>query len=124
MRSPPRTHSLKLHLTVGCTTRIKPEGDASPRICPRCHNISAISAKSRTWFEFCFVPLIPLNKRHLWVCGICQWSAPMQQGWEPQLAGPGYSSQQRGPGPMQGSFQPGYQPEYLPQSPPPATGKR
>lgn len=25
-------------LAVGCSTKIKPEGDLTPRICPRCHN--------------------------------------------------------------------------------------
>lgn len=27
-----------LTATVGCQSRISPEGDQTPRICPRCHN--------------------------------------------------------------------------------------
>ncbi|KAI0807140.1 hypothetical protein C8Q74DRAFT_1189403, partial [Fomes fomentarius] len=65
---------------VGCPTRMKPEGDLTPRICPKCHNASTIPVKSRMWFELCFVPLIPMKKEHLWVCTVCQWSVPLQQG--------------------------------------------
>ncbi|TDL27283.1 hypothetical protein BD410DRAFT_713944, partial [Rickenella mellea] len=64
----------------GCPTKITPEGDNTPRLCPRCNNASVFSAKSRTWFELCWVPLVPMKSSHVWVCGICQWNVPQQQG--------------------------------------------
>ncbi|CDO70782.1 hypothetical protein BN946_scf184798.g97 [Trametes cinnabarina] len=71
---------------------------------------STIRVKSRTWFELCFVPLIPMSSEHLWLCTICQWSVPLQQGWEPAL--PGYGFQPSAPGQWQA-------PPYTPMSPPP-----
>ncbi|OCH95494.1 hypothetical protein OBBRIDRAFT_788049 [Obba rivulosa] len=113
-----------LPIIFGCPTKIKPEGDQSPRICPRCHNASVHSAKSRTWFELCWVPLIPMNSKHIWICSICQWNLPkqtgQQQGWEPAVPGfnfqPGWQGAgQPNPGSpqaMPSSYQPGYQPAY------------
>ncbi|EIM90200.1 uncharacterized protein STEHIDRAFT_145330 [Stereum hirsutum FP-91666 SS1] len=101
-----------LPILFGCPTKIKPDGDQTPRVCPRCHNVSVIRAKSRTWFELCFIPLIPMTSKHIWVCSICQWSVPLQQGWEPQLpGGGGYYHQQ--------PQQPNYQPAYFHNQPPP-----
>lgn len=96
------TNPSLVYLSVGCTTTISPDGDQQPRICPRCHNggvyfhyicprftatsdllsrsAAVVSAKSRNWFEVCFVPLIPMNSKHVWMCSICQWSVPLQQG--------------------------------------------
>ncbi|KAI0721651.1 hypothetical protein C8T65DRAFT_565703 [Cerioporus squamosus] len=101
---------------------MKPEGDQTPRICPRCHNVSTIRVKSRMWFELCFVPLIPMRKEHLWVCTVCQWSVPMQQGWEPALPGNAWHHAAQGqwqpPTPYQQMSPPpnaaehGYQPQY------------
>ncbi|KDR81458.1 hypothetical protein GALMADRAFT_239394 [Galerina marginata CBS 339.88] len=71
-------------LIFGCQTRISHEGDQTPRICPRCHNAAVNSAKSKQFFEFCFVPLVPMSSKHIWMCAICHWSVPRQQGWEPQ----------------------------------------
>ncbi|KAI6036831.1 hypothetical protein BKA83DRAFT_4167974, partial [Pisolithus microcarpus] len=72
-----------------CPNKIKPmSGNQSPRICPRCHNASMFAAKSRTWFEFCFVPLIPLRSKDVWMCGICQLQTVMQPGWAPPIAEP------------------------------------
>ncbi|TFY65037.1 hypothetical protein EVG20_g5736 [Dentipellis fragilis] len=102
------------------------------------HPASVLSAKSRTWFELCFIPLIPMRAQHIWVCGICQWSVPLQPGppcarsWEPVVPNAGYvhpnaggGGSRGGPGPgnpwaqAQGGFQPGYQPAYFPNQPPP-----
>ncbi|KAI0781056.1 hypothetical protein BD413DRAFT_600507 [Trametes elegans] len=94
---------------------MKPEGDQTPRICPKCHNASTIRVKSRLWFELCFVPLIPMSSEHLWLCTICHWSVPLQQGWEPAL--PGYGFQ---PG-AQGQWQ---APPYTQLSPPPNAAQR
>ncbi|KZP23608.1 hypothetical protein FIBSPDRAFT_737216, partial [Athelia psychrophila] len=65
----------------GCTTKISPDSDQQPRVCPRCHNGSVFGAKSRQWFEFCFVPLVPMSSKHVWMCSICQWQVPIQQGY-------------------------------------------
>ncbi|KAI6150978.1 hypothetical protein BKA82DRAFT_4389291 [Pisolithus tinctorius] len=81
-------------LVVGCPNKINPMGgDQSPRVCPRCHNASMFAAKSRVWFEFCFVPLIPLRSKDVWMCGICQLQTVMQPGWAPAVAQPGYGYQ-------------------------------
>jgi len=120
-----------LPIIFGCPTKIKPDGDQSPRICPRCNNASVTSAKSRLWFELCFVPLIPMQSKRIWMCSICQWSVPLQQGWEPAIPGgdfqPGRPWQQQPPvgymnapsghmGPPPNTYQPGYQPGYLNQT--------
>ncbi|TEB35953.1 hypothetical protein FA13DRAFT_1727511 [Coprinellus micaceus] len=77
-----------LPVLFGCKTTLKAEGDQTPRICPRCNNAAVISAKSREWFEICFVPLIPMSSKHIWTCTICQWSVQNQPGaWEPALPG-------------------------------------
>ncbi|KDQ60644.1 hypothetical protein JAAARDRAFT_31608 [Jaapia argillacea MUCL 33604] len=103
-----------LPIMFGCPTKVKPEGDQTPRICPRCHNASVFSAKSRMWFELCFVPLIPMTSKHLWMCGICQWNVPIQQGWEPALPGGGqyHHQMQAPPQAYGGGSNPGYQPSY------------
>ncbi|KIM57610.1 hypothetical protein SCLCIDRAFT_16923 [Scleroderma citrinum Foug A] len=88
---------------LGCPTKIRPEGDQAPRVCPRCNNAAMFAAKSRTWFEFCFVPLIPMRTKHIWMCGICQLQTQMQPGWEPAIAQPGYQHPN-----MQQGYQPGY----------------
>ncbi|KAF8509551.1 hypothetical protein JB92DRAFT_499350 [Gautieria morchelliformis] len=59
-------------------------------MCPRCNNAAVVSAKSRVWFELFFVPLIPMPSSHVWLCTICQWEVPHQQGYEPALPGPGF----------------------------------
>ncbi|EIW60501.1 uncharacterized protein TRAVEDRAFT_145942 [Trametes versicolor FP-101664 SS1] len=99
------------------------EGDQTPRICPRCNNPATIRVKSRMWFELCFVPLIPMSSKHLWLCTICQWSVPLQQGWEPALPGnafqPGAHGQWQAPpyGLPPNAAQRGYQPGYPATSP-------
>ncbi|KAI0063473.1 hypothetical protein BV25DRAFT_1915370 [Artomyces pyxidatus] len=104
-------------IIFGCSEHVKPEGSPNPRICPRCHNASVMSAKTRTWFSVCFLPLIPLNSNHIWTCAICNWNVPVQQGWEPLVPGSGYQSPQGMPPPGgQVAYQPGYQPGYM--SPP------
>ncbi|KAG2075967.1 hypothetical protein BDR04DRAFT_1125988 [Suillus decipiens] len=106
------TLSILIPLTVGCPTKVKPVGNDAARICPRCHNAAMFSAKSRTWFELCFVPLIPMNSKHIWMCGICQLQVNMQPGWEPQIAQPGYQHPE-----LLGQYGPpqnfGYQPAYV-----------
>ncbi|KAH9934815.1 uncharacterized protein B0H18DRAFT_869216, partial [Fomitopsis serialis] len=107
----------------GCPTKIKPDGDQTPRICPRCNNVSVTSAKSRLWFELCWIPLIPMKSNHIWMCSICQWNIPLQSNWEPARPGGNFQPGGRGvfqPGPQSGNinlppnnYQPGYQPGYI-----------
>ena len=48
---------------------------------PNAERLGAItSAKSTEYFEICFVPLVPFSSKHIWLCRICNWSAPVQQG--------------------------------------------
>ncbi|KJA18581.1 hypothetical protein HYPSUDRAFT_45128 [Hypholoma sublateritium FD-334 SS-4] len=99
-----------LPIVCGCSTKISPEGDQTPRICPRCHNAAVTSTKSKEYFELCFVPLVPMSTQHLWRCAICQWAVPIQPGWEPQLV-TNVPTQPGGYYPAQ----PGMQPNFVPQ---------
>ncbi|TFK62184.1 hypothetical protein BDN72DRAFT_848928 [Pluteus cervinus] len=85
---------LFIPILFGCNTTVKPEGDQqAARVCPNCHNASVIRAKTKDWFQICFVPVIPMSSQHIWLCHICQWKMKQQQGgWEPQVpnAGPNY----------------------------------
>ncbi|OSX65179.1 hypothetical protein POSPLADRAFT_1038968 [Postia placenta MAD-698-R-SB12] len=110
-----------LPIIFGCPTRIKPDGDQTPRVCPRCNNASVTSAKSRLWFELCWVPLIPMRSERVWMCSICQWRVPIQPGWEPAVPNynfqPGRPNQWQPPpsgymAPPPNAYQPGYQPGY------------
>ena len=42
----------------GCPNKIKQEGDGTPYVCPRCNNAQVVEAKSRMWFELCWIPLV------------------------------------------------------------------
>ncbi|KAF8516905.1 hypothetical protein BU17DRAFT_50391, partial [Hysterangium stoloniferum] len=77
---------------VGCPTKISQDGEQPGRICPRCSNVAVVSAKSRMWFELqvFFIPLIPMPSSNIWLCTICQWEVPHQQGYEPTLPGAGF----------------------------------
>ncbi|KZT43974.1 hypothetical protein SISSUDRAFT_1056991 [Sistotremastrum suecicum HHB10207 ss-3] len=104
-------------IVFGCPTKLTQEGEPIPRICPRCNNVSVVSAKSRTWFELFWIPLIPLGSSHVWHCNVCQWQVPHQQGYEPARAGgfppPGGNGQwQQGPGSPSGLWQQPQQPGY------------
>ncbi|KAJ8093178.1 hypothetical protein PM082_020663 [Marasmius tenuissimus] len=114
-----------LPIFFGCQNKIKPEGQEQPaRLCPHCHNAAVFAAKSTTWFELFFIPVIPFDKKHLWLCGICQWRTPSGPGqWEPPVAyGGGYHTSQGYFSPNQppANHQPGYQPGYI--SSPPQSG--
>ncbi|TFK62185.1 hypothetical protein BDN72DRAFT_848929 [Pluteus cervinus] len=98
----------------GCQTQIKPQGGQPSRVCPRCHNASVFVAKSTTWFELFWIPLIPFSSKHIWLCGICRWKAPCVEGqFEPAIA---HMPPPAGYPPNQGWQQPnvpGYQPVYI-----------
>ncbi|PWN37864.1 uncharacterized protein FA14DRAFT_114134, partial [Meira miltonrushii] len=79
-------------IIFGCPTKIKQEGGGQAHVCPRCHNAQVVTGKSRTWFEVCWIPLIPFKAKHIYICGICQWQAPQDGQYQPQVAGqPGYA---------------------------------
>ncbi|KAJ8519887.1 hypothetical protein ONZ45_g3200 [Pleurotus djamor] len=78
------------------------------------------AAKSKMWFEFFFVPIIPLSSDHVWICSICQFKAPIQQPsqWEPQIAQNfGYYPPQNQNQNFVAPNHPGYQPAYVVQTP-------
>ncbi|KAF5391803.1 hypothetical protein D9757_001787 [Collybiopsis confluens] len=99
---------LFIPLLFGCSTKVKPDGTEQPaHVCPRCNNASVFAAKSKTWFEFFFVPLVPLSSKHIWLCGICQWASPLGVGqWEPPIA---YQTPQHH---SFSGYNAGYQPSY------------
>ncbi|KAG0146537.1 hypothetical protein CROQUDRAFT_671049 [Cronartium quercuum f. sp. fusiforme G11] len=91
-------------LQFGCPTKISQLEDEKNdiRICPHCHNAAVYACKTRTWFEFCFVPLIPFKSQKIWLCSICRWQAiKLNDGSGPQSInnttlpppGGGYSAQ-------------------------------
>ncbi|KAI0256459.1 hypothetical protein BJV78DRAFT_281148 [Lactifluus subvellereus] len=89
--------------------------DSTPRVCPKCHNVTVVHATSRMWFSFFFVRLIPFKKNHIWICSTCNWHVPIQNGWEPALpaGNGGWGSYQQGmEHPYQSPHQMGYQPSY------------
>ncbi|WFC94911.1 E2 ubiquitin-conjugating enzyme [Malassezia brasiliensis] len=45
-------------IVFGCPDKTSQEGDGTPYVCPRCHNAQVVEAKSRTWFELCWIPLL------------------------------------------------------------------
>lgn len=82
--------------SVGCQTKLKPDPNQPPRICPRCHNgilflpsllvpfgdsqplsspASVLPAKKSTWFELFFIPVVPLSRKRILMCTICGWQA-------------------------------------------------
>ena len=87
----------------GCTSKVQPDGAEQPaHVCPRCSNgssqfrslvtephsppaASVFAAKSKTWLECFFIPLVPLSSKHIWLCGICQWASPLGAGWVQSL---------------------------------------
>ncbi|KAI0811265.1 hypothetical protein BC629DRAFT_1479982 [Irpex lacteus] len=97
---------LCIPITFGFPTKIKTDkhADLTPRICPICHNAAVQPGKARTWFELCFVPLVPLKARRIWVCPIPQVAGDYQPGPQDWMG--------IAPGGYQQSFQPGYQPAY------------
>ena len=86
---------LRLYVpSVGCQTKLKPEPNQAPQICPHCHNgkpkypfpffisliywlASVFPTKKNTWFELFFVPIIPLSRKHILLCMICGWQAAL-----------------------------------------------
>ncbi|CCA75746.1 hypothetical protein PIIN_09736 [Serendipita indica DSM 11827] len=84
--------------------------DGIARICPRCHNASIVGGTKKTYLEFCFIPLnfLPLSKKRIWLCPVCQWRLDQDRG-EPQRVG-APPPMQPGPYGTPGGYQqqPGY----------------
>lgn len=99
-------------ILVGCQVKIRPKGETVVGRCPRCRNMSVIPAKKTTWFEFCWVPLIPVYRERLWVCHICPWQTK-------RLKGETSNTSRGGPAadlPLEefvAPVMPGYQPAYI-----------
>lgn len=51
-------------IVFGCPDKTSQEGDGTPYVCPRCHNAQVVEAKSRTWFEICWIPLVRTKLLH------------------------------------------------------------
>ncbi|KAH9441191.1 hypothetical protein MJO28_015842 [Puccinia striiformis f. sp. tritici] len=64
-------------LQFGCPTKISQVDSEKDdiRICPQCHNAAVTSCKTRMWFEFCFLPIIPFKSKKVWICSICRWQS-------------------------------------------------
>lgn len=97
---PRETMCFFIPLQFGCPTKIA-QIDAEKddiRICPQCHNAAVTSCKTRMWFEFCFLPIIPFKSKKVWLCSICRWQA-INDGNGPQAIssmpppGGGYNAQ-------------------------------
>ncbi|GAA5932525.1 hypothetical protein JCM1841_000238 [Sporobolomyces salmonicolor] len=79
-------------------------------VCPRCKNAAVQPYRRRKWFEVFWIPLIPLGSKHVWFvsrvsqnpvrdgvltftsieqCPVCQWSGPIEGGFQPQHVGGG-----------------------------------
>ena len=46
-----------------------------------CLPVAVVSAKKNMYFELFCVPIIPMSSKHVWVCNMCQWRVPLQQGY-------------------------------------------
>jgi len=53
-------------------------------VCPHCHNASVVPIKRRTFFTFCFIPIVPIAWGEELRCTICQYH---QGTSKQQLAG-------------------------------------
>ncbi|PWN20413.1 hypothetical protein BCV69DRAFT_283291 [Microstroma glucosiphilum] len=93
-----------LPILFGCDGKVKQEGDGTAYVCPRCHNASVVTCKSRKVFSVCFIPLIPMKAKHIYQCGICQWAVDQDSSYKPQRAGapPGGGQMMGGGYPPQG----------------------
>ncbi|KDE06265.1 hypothetical protein MVLG_03424 [Microbotryum lychnidis-dioicae p1A1 Lamole] len=68
---------LCIPIVYGCPSKLTQEGHEQI-ICPRCHNSGTRQYKQKKWFELCYVPLIPLGSKQVYMCPICQWRAPVE----------------------------------------------
>ncbi|KAF7778851.1 hypothetical protein Agabi119p4_3196 [Agaricus bisporus var. burnettii] len=102
-------------ILFGCQTKLKPEADQIPRVCPRCHNASVLPAKKTTWFEFFFIPVVPLSRKHILMCTICGWQAAIVDSEQAPTSakGGGNPMQLRSAQGWEAPSQPGYQPAYI-----------
>ncbi|RSH80575.1 uncharacterized protein EHS24_009157 [Apiotrichum porosum] len=55
---------------------------------------AVVGASSRTWFELCWIPLIPFSKKHIWLCTVCRWQMKKGDGYDPQVPQQGMATQQ------------------------------
>ena len=92
--SPPHFPGRKSHLPMCCGVRTRtPLHQNTSRYCYRIDfsiqsiltyayiPVAVVSAKKKTYFELFCVPIFPMSSKHVWVCSICQWRVPLQQGY-------------------------------------------
>ncbi|KAB5578281.1 hypothetical protein GE09DRAFT_1089169 [Coniochaeta sp. 2T2.1] len=101
-----------LVFTCGETT-FRREVEGYEGIVCRCHNCGNYSAKvvkSKPWFTFCFVPVIPLSMKGYQdvTCSICNFAQPLEHRQDvQQMRGGGGAGQQGMPLQPQGPYPPG-----------------
>ncbi|PVF97717.1 hypothetical protein CPB86DRAFT_807127 [Serendipita vermifera] len=73
---------------VGCNSDFEQHQDGVARVCPRCNNASIVGGAKKTYLEFCFIPLsfLPISKKQIWICPVCNWHLDKDRG-EPQRVG-------------------------------------
>ncbi|KAH8930737.1 hypothetical protein BT69DRAFT_1255246 [Atractiella rhizophila] len=96
-------------IVFGCPTKIS-QSSSETRVCPRCHNASCVPATSKRRFELCWIPILPLGKKEIWFCGICQWSGPKDAQFQPQQVSWNPAAQFAQPPPA--ARKEGYNPSY------------
>ncbi|TIB14628.1 hypothetical protein E3P92_01413 [Wallemia ichthyophaga] len=71
---------IPLCFSFSCPVKLKPDGQqpTQPLLCPHCNNGALVPFKSRRWFEFCFLPIIPFGSDHIWFCNICSESLSLR----------------------------------------------
>jgi len=74
--------ALCIPIIGGCHEKLS-IADPDPHLCPRCNNPSLNNGSARRWFEICFVPLIPMKKKHIVICHICNWRVQKPQDGQP-----------------------------------------
>jgi hypothetical protein len=73
-----QTRLLESVLCVGMVG--SPTGGLYPASDRHCILAAVQPAKARTWFELCFIPLVPMKSKQVWICPICNWRMNVQDG--------------------------------------------
>ncbi|OAV93853.1 hypothetical protein PTTG_11862 [Puccinia triticina 1-1 BBBD Race 1] len=88
-------HARPYHPTeccIGCASSSLSNSAVPPK------SLRSTPRKTRMWFEFCFLPIIPFKSKKVWICSICRWQA-INDGTGPQAIsnipppGGGYAAQ-------------------------------
>ncbi|KAJ7470291.1 hypothetical protein FB451DRAFT_1253248 [Mycena latifolia] len=76
-------------LILGYETEVKPTGEQTAHVCPKCKQTSVLSSTSTKEIIVMFVPVSSTSSA-LWVCTTekCGWTTPLENepaSWEPTL---------------------------------------